>query len=186
MKKSRPPRSGPHERHIRQVGAGQMRRGGGLRRLPDLLSSLLDPTARRRGLAEAKLLTEWPTIVGPGLAGRCQPIRLGKSTDRQGSVLVLHVAGTAALELQHSEAAGPGAHQRLLRLPCGGPTASDPGAAAQEQLPPRTPVNRSVSAADEIQVTEAVQGIRDPGLRAALADLGRALKSWPHPGESDR
>ena len=186
MKKSRPPRSGPHGRHIRQVGAGQMRRGGGLRRLPDLLSSLLDPTARRRGLAEAKLLTEWPTIVGPGLAGRCQPIRLDKSADRQGGVLVLHVAGTAALELQHSEL------QVLERINgfFGYPAVSR---LRLMQAPPRRssslrapPVNRSVSAADEIEVTEAVQGIRDPGLRAALADLGRALKSWPHPGESDR
>jgi hypothetical protein len=161
-----------------------MRRGGGLRRLPDLLSGLLDPAARRRGLAEAKLLTEWPTIVGPPLATRCQPIRLGKSTDRQGSVLVLHVAGTAALELQHSEV------QVLERINgfFGYPAV---GRLHLIQAPPRRsssrplPVNRSVSAADEIQVTEAVQGIRDPGLRAALADLGRALKSWPHPGESD-
>ena len=70
-----------------------MRRRGGLRRLPDLLSHVLDPAARRRGLAEARLIPEWSTIVGPVLADRCQPIRLGKSTDRLGGILVLHVAG---------------------------------------------------------------------------------------------
>ncbi len=98
---------------------------------------------------------------------------------------MLHVAGTAALELQHSEV------QVLERINgfFGYPAV---GRLRLIQAPPRRsssrppPVNRSVSAADEIQVTEAVQGIRDPGLRAALADLGRALKSWPHPGESDR
>jgi hypothetical protein len=176
MKKSRPSRAGRHKRDMRQVGAGEMRRGGGLRRLPDLLSSLLDPTARRRGLAEAKLLTEWPTIVGPGLAGRCQPIRLGKSTDRQGGVLVLHVAGTAALELQHSE---PQILERIngffgyravsrLRLIQASPAGS--------RSRPAPPVDRSLSVVDEAELAEAVRDIRDPGLRIALQGLGRSLK----------
>ena len=71
--------------------------------MPDLLRRVLEPAARRRGLAEAKLLTEWPTIVGPALATRCHPIRLSSRSDRPGGMLVLHVAGAAALELQHSE-----------------------------------------------------------------------------------
>jgi hypothetical protein len=152
-----------------------MRRGGGLRRLPDLLSSLLDPAARRRGLAEAKLLTEWPTIVGPGLAGRCQPIRLGKSMDREGGVLVLHVAGTAALELQHSEVqvleringffGYPAVSRlRLIQAPPG------------NRPRPTPPANRSRSVADETEVAEAVREIRDAGLRTALQSLGRTLK----------
>jgi hypothetical protein len=146
--------------------------------MPDLLSSVLDPAARRRGLAEAKLLTEWPTIVGPALADRCQPIRLGNGTDRAGGVLVLHVAGSAALELQHSEV------QILERINgfFGYPAVTR---LRLIQAPPRsrsrpTPrVDRPVSAADELAVSEAVQVIRDPGLRTALADLGRALKSRP-------
>jgi hypothetical protein len=176
MKKSRPPRAGPHKRDIRQLGADEMRRGGGLRRLPDLLSRVLDPTARRRGLAEAKLLTEWPTIVGPGLARRCQPIRLGRSTDRQGGVLVLHVAGTAALELQHSE---PQLLERIngffgyaavsrLRLIQAPPPASRSRRAR--------PLERSMSAAEEAELADAVRDIPDPGLRGALQGLGRALK----------
>jgi hypothetical protein len=154
-----------------------MRRGGGLRRLPDLLSSLLDPAARRRGLAEAKLLTEWPSVVGPELAARCQPIRLGKGTDRAGGVLVLHVAGAAALELQHSEVqvleringffGYPAvARLRLIQAP-----------PSRRSSRPGPRVDRPVSAADEFEVKEAVQAIRDPGLRTALADLGRALRS---------
>jgi hypothetical protein len=162
-----------------------MRRGGGLRRLPDLLSSLLDPAARRRGLAEAKLLTEWPSIVGPALAGRCQPIRLDNSTGRAGGVLVLHVTGAAALELQHSEL------QILERINgfFGYPAVTR---LRLIQAPPRSrsrpapPVDRPVSPADELEVSEAVQLIRDPGLRTALADLGRALKSRLHPGAPGR
>jgi hypothetical protein len=186
MKKSRPRRAGPHNREIRQAGAAQMRRGGGLRRLPDLLSCLLDPAARRRGLAEAKLLTEWPTIVGPALAGRCQPIRLGNGTGRAGGVLVLHVAGAAALELQHTELQileringffGYPAITRLRLIQAPPPRSSSC---------PERPAGRPVSAADQLDVRQAVQVIRDPGLRTALADLGRALKSRPHPGESGR
>jgi hypothetical protein len=39
-----------------------------------------------------------------------------------------------------------------------------------------------VSATAELEVRDAVQVIRDPGLRTALADLGRALKIRSHPG----
>ena len=184
MKKSQPRRVGPRRRDTRKVGAGQMRRGGGLRRLPALLSSLLDPVARRRGLAETKLLTEWPTIVGPALAGRCQPIRLDRSTGLQGGVLVLHVAGSAALELQHSEVQileringffGYPAVTRLRLIQA-------PPRRSSSRPEPR--VERPVSAADELEVREAVQTIRDLALRTALSDLGRALKSRPHPGAS--
>ena len=154
-----------------------MRRGGGLRRLPDLLSHVLDPTARRRGLAEAKLLTEWPTIVGPGFAARCQPIRLAKSTDRQSGVLVLHVAGTAALELQHSELQileringffGYPAVSRLRLIQAPPP----PRSSAR----PAAPANRRGSDAEEIALAQAVSDVRDPDLRAALQALGRSLK----------
>jgi hypothetical protein len=161
-----------------------MRRGGGLRRLPDLLSSLLDPAARRRGLAEAKLLTEWPAIVGPGLAGRCQPIRLDRSPGRPGGVLVLHVAGAAALELQHSELQilerinGFFGYPALSRLRL---IQAPPGRSSSRPAPA---VDHPVSAADELEVRTAVQVIRDPMLRSALAGLGRALKGRPHSGSA--
>jgi hypothetical protein len=172
----------PRRRAVRQrrsaqtSGAEQIRRGGGLRRLPDLLTHLLEPAARRRGLAEAKLLTEWSTIVGPGLAARCHPIRLTRRTDAPGAILVLHVGGAAALELQHSE---PQILERIngffgyhavarLRL-------------IQAPLPrtscwPAPPVSRGVSDAEEIDIAQAVRDVRDPGLRAALQGLGRTLK----------
>ena len=156
-----------------------MRRGGGLRRLPDLLSRVLDPAARRRGLAEAKLLAEWPTIVGPALAARSHPIRLSQSADRFGGILLLHVAGTAALELQHSE---PQILERIngffgypavnrLRLVQAPPLRSSAS--------PAQPASRPLSAADEIEVAEAVRAIGDPALKTALAGLGRTLKRRP-------
>ena len=173
--KSRPRPAKPKRRDIRKVNAGQMRRGGGLRRLPDLLSGLLDPAARRRGLAEAKLLTEWPTIVGPGLAARSQPIRLGKSFG-QGGVLVLHVAGTAALELQHSV---PQILERINGF-FGYPAVSRlhliQAPPPRRHSRPAPPPKRSLSDAEEMELTEAVRDICDPGLRVALRSLGRSLK----------
>ena len=85
------------------VGRDAMRRGGGLRRLPDLLGRVLDPASRRRGLAEARVLTDWPSIVGEVLAARCQPVKLTGGSRGHGGILHIHVAGSAALELQHSE-----------------------------------------------------------------------------------
>src|SRR5262245_20513866 len=160
-------------------GAQQIRRGGGLRRLPDLLSRLLQPAARRRGLAEAKLLTEWSTVVGPHFASRCHPMRLNPRSDGPGGVLVLHATGAAALELQHSEP------QILERI--NGYFGYDAVARLrliQAPLPKRTagslpPIGRGVSAADESEIAQAVGEILDPGLRAALHELGRSLKSRP-------
>lgn len=179
MTKARPRRARMGRADLREAGAGRMRRGGGLRRLPDLLGQVLDPAARRRGLAEAKLLTEWPTIVGPALAARSQPIRLSRSGDASGGVLLLHVAGSAALELQHS---APQVLERINGF-FGYPAV---GRLRLIQAPPpknssrqAAPADRSLSEADEVQVTQAVQVIRDPGLRTALLDLGRALKRRP-------
>jgi hypothetical protein len=179
----RGPRTRPRRRRgkapalrARTQDAGQIRRGGGLRRLPDLLTRVLDPAARRRGLAEAKLLTEWPTIVGAALATRCHPMRLNQRSDGPGGMLVLHVAGAAGLELQHTEPQiveringffGYAAVGRLRLIQAPLPRTS-PRAAP--------PPSRSVSDDEAIEIAEAVRDIRDPGLRAALGGLGRTLK----------
>jgi hypothetical protein len=155
---------------------GRVRRGGGLRRLPDLLNRVLDPAARRRGLAEAKLLTEWPTIVGPWLAARCQPVRLSRGAGGAGGVLAAHVAGAAALELQHSE---PQVVERIndffgyravsrLRL-VQAPRSTGSGRASPIERP-------RLSQAEEAEIASAVNAIGNPALQAALAGLGRTLK----------
>ena len=137
---------------------------------------MLEPAARRRGLAEAKLLTEWPTVIGQALAARCHPVRLSHSADPSGGILSLHVAGTAALELQHSEPqileringffGYEAVHRlRLIQAPLPRPSTR-----------PQAPSDRPVSEAEEGEIAQAVHDIRDPGLRAALQGLGRTLK----------
>jgi hypothetical protein len=168
----------------RQLTAGRdvMRRGGGLRRLPDLLGRVLDPASRRRGLAEARVLTDWPSIVGEVLAARCQPVKLTGGGRGHGGILHVHVAGSAALELQHSE---PQLLERInsyfgypavgrLRL-----------TRAPMALPRRAPTAAAppLDAAARAEIEAVVQPVADDALRAALTGLGATLKAQPasHP-----
>jgi hypothetical protein len=159
------------------AGTDAWRRGGGLRRLPELLVRVLDPAARRRGLTEVRLLTDWPLVIGPELGARCQPVRLSRSAAGHGGVLTVHVGGASALELQHSEP------QLLERI---NDFFGYPAVARLRliQAPPVRPVKRAAPApirplaADELEgLSATVALVRDPELRAALASLGRAVKA---------
>lgn len=169
----------------RQLATGReaMRRGGGLRRLPDLLGKVLDPASRRRGLAEAGVLTDWPRIVGEVLAARCQPVKLTGNSRGHGGILHVHVAGSAALELQHSEPqllerinsyfGYPAvARLRLIRAPL----------ALPRHAPTIAPVPLDAAARAEIEAV--VQPVADDALRAALSGLGAALKGQARPQRS--
>jgi hypothetical protein len=157
------------------AGAEPWRRGGGLRRLPELLGQVLDPAARRRGLTEVRLLTDWALVIGPHLAARCQPVRLSRSARGAGGVLTLHVGGTSALELQHSEP------QLLERI---NDFFGYPAVARLRliQAPPVRPVKHAAPlptrplAEDEIDALAAtVALVRDAELRGALLALGRTV-----------
>ncbi len=148
------------------------RRQGGLRRMPDLLGRLLDPEAKRRGLAEARLLTDWARIIGPEIAEHCQPISL----TRQG-VLNLHVSGSAALELQHSELQVIErinvffGRQTVTRLRL--QQAPRRRRAFVEKTPPPPP---SLSPADKKTISKSVEAVADDDLRKALEALGSTLR----------
>ena len=140
-----------------------------------LLAGILDPAARRRGFAEASLLADWATIVGPTLARRCQPLRIDHAPGRRsGGTLLLRVGGAAALEIQH---AAPQILERInayfgrrvvrqlrmLQMPL--PVAPEP--------PPRA--TRALSPAEEAALSSTVGGIADDPLREALLALGRTV-----------
>ena len=166
---------GARGRRRRRVQRVDVRRGGGLRRLPELLGRVLDPAARRRGLAEARLLTDWSMVVGPKLGARCQPVRLSGAPGAPG-VLTIHVGGASALELQHGEVQvverindffGYPAVARLRLI----------------QAPPPRPVKHEAPwpvrplAADELAgLAGTVEAVSDRALRDALARLGQTLR----------
>jgi hypothetical protein len=152
--------------------------------MPELLGQLLDPAARRRGLAEVRLLTDWSLVVGPQLSARCQPIRLTAARDGTGGVLTIHVGGASALELQHS---APQLIERINDF-FGYPAVDR---LRLIQAPPARPVKqrgpRPVRplAADELSaLTALVEPVRPPALRAALAELGRTVAAQiPEPDD---
>lgn len=160
------------------------RRGGGLRRLPEMMTRVLDPAARRRGLASASLLADWAAIVGPALAARAQPVKLGRDYEGRGGVLHLRVSGAAALELQH---AGPQIVERInthfgyaavgqLRL-IQAPISRGPAK-------PPAPPSRALSPAKAARIEVVVESIDDGALKEALAGLGRALATRAGPAEA--
>ena len=143
--------------------------------MPDLLSRVLEPAARRRGLAEARLLTDWPMIIGPQLGARCQPVRLTHDRSAAGGLLSVHVSSASALELQHSE---PQLIERINGF------FGYPAVARLRliQAPPVRPVKRpgrrplrplNVDELEELRV--AVGCLADPELRQALAHLGQTI-----------
>lgn len=183
----RPSRKSAQPKPQLATGGEAMRRGGGMRRLPDLLGKVLDPASRRRGLAEAGVLTDWPRIVGEALAARCQPVKMTGGGRGHGGVLHVHVAGSAALELQHSEPqllerinsyfGYPAvARLRLIRAPL----------ALPRHAPATAPAPLDAAARAEIEAV--VQPVADDALRAALSGLGAALKAQagPHPSKEGK
>lgn len=155
----------------------QGRNGQAGREVARLLGAVLDPAARRRGFAEASILADWPTIVGPALARRCQPVRVDYTPGRRsGGTLLIQAAGGTAIELQH---AAPQIIERVnnyfgfkpirqLRF-------------LQAPLPPppplrKPPARRPLWPEEEVALQRAVGEVGDEGLREALLALGRSLR----------
>jgi hypothetical protein len=135
----------------------------------ELVGRLLDPSARRAGFVDARLVADWPSIVGPEIASMAVPLRV----DRRSRCLTLLVRPAAALLIQHQEPQllerinaffGTAALARLSLLQ--GPLPRVPGT-APAPLPP--------DPADVARVTEDVARIEPEPLRGALLKLGLAI-----------
>jgi hypothetical protein len=141
-----------------------------------LVGRVLGPVARRRGFAEAAILAEWASIVGPLLSGRCQPVRVDFPRGRaKGGTLELHARGGAALELQHLAPQliervngyfGFAAVRRIRLVQTSPQAASRP--VARPSRPP-------LAAEDEEALREQVGLLADEPLGRALLELGRLM-----------
>jgi hypothetical protein len=153
----------------------QGRSGHAGRQVARLLGAILDPSARRRGFAEASLLADWASIVGPVLARRCQPVRIDHPPGkRQAGTLMLQASGGVAIEVQH------GAPQLIERINTYfGFRAVRQLRLLQMPLPPTgvpsRPAPRALRPQDEASLAADVAGVDDGDLRAALLALGRAV-----------
>lgn len=65
--------------------------------MDECLTPLLKPAVKARGFAEARVLTDWPNIVGAQLASHTQPIAV---RGQPGGKRVLHVAVAQAYATQ--------------------------------------------------------------------------------------
>lgn len=147
---------------------------GGPRPLARSVAKLTTPAIRRRGIAEAGVIVDWPKIVGERLAAASYPEQLSKPRQGGEAVLRLRVAGSWAVELQHLE---PVIVERINAY--FGYRAVDRLRIVQGPLPPeagpREPRRRPLASAEADAVAATVAGIEDDELRTALARLGRAI-----------
>ena len=82
--------------------SGTTERRSGMRALGAAVARITAPAFRRRGFAEAGILTDWPHIVGSQLASQTEPERLSFARGtRVDGTLQVRVSGAWATELQH-------------------------------------------------------------------------------------
>lgn len=146
----------------------------GLHPMATLMWKVASPALRKRGLSEARIVTDWAEIVGPMLAEATSPERL--KTDARDAPGILHIraAGPVATELQHlapqiiERINGYFGYQAVDRLHI-------------VQAPPRTRRRRRRAAPvldDKAReaVEARVSAVPDEPLRDALARLGMAIE----------
>ena len=145
------------------------------KRLADVASACLADSFARQGFASAELVTQWPDIVGPEIAGLAEPIKLQwprTTGEVEPATLVLRVEGPASIEVQHlsnvilervNRFVGWRAVERI----------------ALRQAPLRRHLKQARRAADPAAaaaVAATLDKIDDEPLRAALGRLGAAIK----------
>lgn len=169
----------PEDRHKRKE-ADQKRHSGGPRPLAASLGSVSKRALGRRGFAEAGLITNWDSIVGPELAAACRPERLSfPPGEREGGTLRVLVAGGIATELQHMEPLvldrinGHFGYRAVARLTLihgtiGAPKRKTSGRAI---APTGAPPDRESLE----RLGDGLSRVDDVEIRAALARLGRAI-----------
>jgi hypothetical protein len=167
----------PPEPNRRSAAAPEPKRRFATLSVERLMGNVLGPAARRRGFAESTILSDWASIVGPTLAGRCQPVRVEFPRGRHvGGTLHLHARGGAALELQHmapqlAEKVNGFfgfAAVRRIRLVQAAPPAS--------RQQPEQPNLRPLGAEEEQGLRELVGALADQPLGQALLGLGRCIQ----------
>lgn len=149
-------------------------RRGSLRAIAAEVPRIAGAALGKRGFGEAQLVTHWDTVMGPELAAELSPDRMSfPRGERRDGTLRLRVASAFAIEAQHLEPViieringffGYRAVARLVLVQ--GPP---------RHAPPRKPVLRPLSAAEQRALEERLAAVSDPELRQALARLGAAM-----------
>ena len=140
------------------------------------LPNVAAPALKKRGFAQARLITDWPAIAGDLLARETLPQKLVFPRGSRGNgILHLRVSSGFAPELQHV------ASQLIERINgFFGYRAVTDLRLHQGPIPPirkhRRIGPRRLADADEARLRGDLWAIEDPGLRDALMGLGRAVR----------
>jgi hypothetical protein len=133
------------------------------------------PLLKKRGLAEARIVTDWRAIAGDVIAARSAPERLVRARQTgEGGALRLRVAGAWALEFQHmapeliARINGYFGYKAVARIQL----IQAPLPAAQHRPRAAAPL----TAEAEARIVARAAKIADPELRERVIALGRALE----------
>lgn len=141
---------------------------------------LTKPVFGRHGFAGGAMIVDWPAIVGAAVASYTLPIRVRfPKGERSGGTLEIKVANSAfATELQHLEPLildringyfGWAAVARLKLRHGPLPRRDQAVAKTAPSLPPQA----------EARLSQALENVDDPELKAVLERLGRHIAAKP-------
>lgn len=155
------------------------KRSGKTRALAALIPNVARKAVGKRGFVDARILNDWPQIVGEDLSRHAHPDRLRYPPGRRDSgVLTIRAMGPMATELAHLEAVVVDrinahfgyravASIKILQAP---PTRLPMGVkkAPRRAKPPADPARLA-------SMRERLEDVEDPELRAILDRLGEAI-----------
>ncbi len=150
------------------------------------MSKVTRAAFRRRGFAQAGVITQWPAIVGEELAACSAPERLTfPPGEGSGGTLHVRVSGGFALELQHLEPVVVDRINTYFGYRAVRRLAMKQGPLPEVKRRPRRKTRR-LSDAENAKLDENVAATSDAELRAALRDLGHGLAADDEaPGRRD-
>jgi hypothetical protein len=162
----------------RDDGAVSDRRRGGLRPLGAMMTRVTAGMRRRRGLAEAGILTDWPAVVGEHLARFTLPEKLTFARgERREGTLQVRVAGALATELQHLEPLVIERINRHFGYRAVGRLSIVQGPLPTRETPPPARPADAPSDASAAAATAPLPDLPESPLGEALARLGRAVQA---------
>jgi len=153
-------------------------------RAASLVEKQIRKVGESRGFAVSRLLTHWQEVAGEELAAIARPVKVSYSRGGIGGTLVLLTTGANAqfVEMQKEKLkervnvcyGGYGAIRRI-HVTQTAPTGFSETATPFTPAPPRVATRQDAAAAERAR--ETADGVSDPGLRAALENLGRNVLS---------
>jgi hypothetical protein len=152
-------------------------RRGGMHTLAAALPKAATPAMRKRGFAQAAILSRWSEVVGAELAAQSAPERLVFPRDGAAGGATLHVraSGALALELQHL---APIVLERIngfFGYPAVASLKLHQAPLPAKPARPKRPAPRTLSTAETEAIEAAVARLDDERLRERLRSLGRRV-----------